>query len=101
MKNVVITDYSFEDLTIEIAILDLLGKKNQCPIFELLGYKKSIPKIAYASVLFGNSPDATLNIAKEMKDDLKKNLNPDEDFEKTFGDFFKKAWSIEAEYKKS
>ena len=37
---------------------------------------------------------------KEMKDDLKKNLNPDEDFEKIFGDFFKKAWSIEAEYKK-
>ena len=38
---------------------------------------------------------------KEIKDDLKNNLNPDEDFEKTFGDFFKKAWSIEAEYKKS
>ena len=36
---------------------------------------------------------------KAMKDDLKKSLNPDEDFEKTFGDFFKKAWSIEAEYK--
>jgi len=38
---------------------------------------------------------------KEIKDDLKNNLNPDEDFEKTFGDFFKKAWSIEAEFKKS
>ena len=51
---------------IEIAILDLLGKKNQCPIFELLGYKKSIPKIAYASVLFGKSPNETFKIAKEM-----------------------------------
>ena len=36
---------------------------------------------------------------KEMKDDLKRILSPDEDFEKTFGDFFKKARSIEAEYK--
>ena len=51
---------------IEIAILDLLGKKNQCPIFELLGYKKSIPKIAYASVLFGKSPSETFNVAREM-----------------------------------
>ena len=38
---------------------------------------------------------------KEMKDDLKENLNPNEDFENIFGDFFKKARSIEAEYKKS
>ena len=38
---------------------------------------------------------------KELKDDLEKKLNPNEDFERTFGDFFKKAWSIEAEYKKN
>ena len=48
---------------IEVAILDLLAKKNQCPIYELLGYKKSIPKLAYASVLFGNNPEETLKIA--------------------------------------
>ena len=47
-----------------IGIGYLLGKKNQCPIFELLGYKKSIPKIAYASVLFGKSPNETFKIAK-------------------------------------
>ncbi|MDC0056997.1 mandelate racemase/muconate lactonizing enzyme family protein [Alphaproteobacteria bacterium] len=51
---------------IEVAILDLLAKKNQCPIYELLGYKKSIPKLAYASVLFGNTPEETLQIAKKM-----------------------------------
>ena len=51
---------------IEVAILDLLAKKNQCPIYELLGYKKSIPKLAYASVLFGNTPEETLKIAKKM-----------------------------------
>ena len=51
---------------IEVAILDLLAKRNQCPIYELLGYKKSIPKLAYASVLFGNTPEETLQIAKKM-----------------------------------
>ena len=51
---------------IEVAILDLLAKKNQCPIYELLGYKKSIPKLAYASVLFGHTPEETLQVAKKM-----------------------------------
>ena len=52
---------------IEVAILDLLAKKKQCPIYELLGYKKSIPKLAYASVLFGKTPEETLDIAKKMR----------------------------------
>ena len=52
---------------IEVAILDLLSKKNQSPIFEMIGYNKSIEKIAYASVLFGNTPDETLKIASDMK----------------------------------
>ena len=49
---------------IEVAILDLLAKKNQTPIYEMIGFKKSNPRIAYASVLFGNSPSETLEIAK-------------------------------------
>ena len=53
---------------IEVAILDLLGKKEQLPIFELLGVKKVIPKIAYASVLFGSDPQETLLVAKDMRD---------------------------------
>ncbi len=38
---------------IEVALLDLLAKKENCPIYSLLGMKKTNPKIAYASVLFG------------------------------------------------
>ena len=53
---------------IEVALLDLLGKKNQTPIYEMIGYKKSNPRIAYASVLFGNTADETFNIAKNMKE---------------------------------
>ena len=52
---------------IEVAILDLLAKKNQMPIYEIIGYKKSIPKIAYASVLFGNTPQETFKISNEIK----------------------------------
>ena len=52
---------------IEVAILDLLSKKNQSPIFEMIGYKKSNQKIAYASVLFGQTPTETLKIASDMK----------------------------------
>ena len=53
---------------IEVAILDLLAKKEQCSIYNLLGYSNSIPKIAYASVLFGNNPQETFEIAKNIKD---------------------------------
>lgn len=51
---------------IEVAILDLLAKKYQSPIYEMIGYKKSNPRIAYASVLFGSTPDETLKIASDM-----------------------------------
>ena len=52
---------------IEVAILDLLSKKNQSPIYEIIGHKNSNPKIAYASVLFGNTPDETLKKASDMR----------------------------------
>ena len=52
---------------IEVAILDLLAKKSHCPIYEMIGYKKSNSRIAYASVLFGNTPEQTLKIASKMK----------------------------------
>ena len=68
---------------IEVAILDLLGKKKQSPIYELLGYKTSIPKVAYASVLFGESPNETLNIAKNMR---KKNFKAVKFGWQNFGD---------------
>ena len=53
---------------IEVALLDLLAKKEQCPIYSLLGDIKTTPKIAYASVLFGKSPQETFDIAKSIKD---------------------------------
>ena len=53
---------------IEVALLDLLGKKEQSPIYSLLGYEKTTPKIAYASVLFGKTPQETFNIGKLIKE---------------------------------
>ena len=53
---------------IEVALLDLLGKKEQSPIYSLLGYEKTTPKIAYASVLFGKTPQETSNIGKLIKE---------------------------------
>ncbi len=52
---------------IEVALLDLLAKKENCPIYSLLGMKKTKPKIAYASVLFGKTPQDTFQIAKDLK----------------------------------
>src|ERR1043165_4870608 len=45
---------------IDIALWDLLGKKLGKPVYKLLGYKKGFPKIAYASQLFGDDPQTTL-----------------------------------------
>jgi len=52
---------------IEVALLDLLAKKEKCPIFSLLGFSKTTPKIAYASVLFGETPQETFEIGKNIK----------------------------------
>ena len=52
---------------IEVALLDLLAKKENCPIYSLLGFSKTSPKIAYASVLFGETPDETFEIGKNIK----------------------------------
>lgn len=45
---------------IDIALWDLLGKKLGEPVYKLLGYKQSFPKTPYASVLFGDTPQETL-----------------------------------------
>jgi L-alanine-DL-glutamate epimerase-like enolase superfamily enzyme len=52
---------------IEVALLDLLAKKEKCPIYSLLGFSKTTPKIAYASVLFGETPQETFEIGKNIK----------------------------------
>ena len=45
---------------IDIALWDLLGKKFGEPVHRLLGSKRAFPKIAYASQLFAEDPQATL-----------------------------------------
>ncbi|MEP7109306.1 MAG: mandelate racemase/muconate lactonizing enzyme family protein [Ferruginibacter sp.] len=50
---------------IDIALWDLLGKKLQEPVYKLLGYKKVYPKLPYASQLFGDTPQETLNKARK------------------------------------
>lgn len=54
---------------IEIALWDLLGKSLERPVWELLGFDRSIPKVAYASQLFGDTPDETLAKAREVAAD--------------------------------
>lgn len=52
---------------IDIALWDILGKYLQEPVFKLLGYPKSYPKLPYASQLFGNNPEETYQKAVESK----------------------------------
>lgn len=52
---------------IDIALWDLLGKRLGEPVWKLLGYQQSYPKTPYASVLFGDTPDATLSKAKSIR----------------------------------
>jgi L-alanine-DL-glutamate epimerase-like enolase superfamily enzyme len=60
------------DITIsgvEIALWDLLGKVKGEPAWPMLGYKKSYPKLPYASVLFGETPQETLDKASKISND--------------------------------
>jgi L-alanine-DL-glutamate epimerase-like enolase superfamily enzyme len=49
---------------VEMAMWDLLGHARQEPVWKLLGYKASHPKVPYASRLFGETPQQTLEAAK-------------------------------------
>lgn len=44
---------------IDIALWDLLGKRYEQPVYRLLGYERAYPKLAYASQLFGDTPEET------------------------------------------
>ena len=53
---------------IDIALWDLLGKKSQAPVYALLGYERAYPKLAYASMLFGDTPEQTRrNVAEAVR----------------------------------
>jgi L-alanine-DL-glutamate epimerase-like enolase superfamily enzyme len=46
---------------IEIALWDLLGRRREQPVWQMLGYEENHPKVAYASLLFGSTPQDTLD----------------------------------------
>jgi L-alanine-DL-glutamate epimerase-like enolase superfamily enzyme len=52
---------------IEIALWDLLGKDRQEPVWKLLGYNQSYPKVPYASQLFGDTPAQTYQLASAAR----------------------------------
>jgi L-alanine-DL-glutamate epimerase-like enolase superfamily enzyme len=52
---------------IDIALWDLLGRRLGEPVWKLLGYRQSYAKTPYASVLFGETPDATLQKARSIR----------------------------------
>lgn len=52
---------------VDIALWDLLARAKGVPVFRLLGYQKSFPKLAYASQLFGDDPSITFQRACEVR----------------------------------
>ena len=52
---------------VEIALWDLLGRVRGEPIWRMLGYDASQKKLPYASVLFGDTPQETLERAKASR----------------------------------
>jgi L-alanine-DL-glutamate epimerase-like enolase superfamily enzyme len=52
---------------IEMALWDLLGRVAGEPVYRLLGYPKAFAKTPYASQLFGNSPQDTLERCRAVR----------------------------------
>ncbi|MEI7446771.1 MAG: mandelate racemase/muconate lactonizing enzyme family protein [Burkholderiales bacterium] len=52
---------------VEIALWDLLGRARGEPVWRLLGYDRSTRRTPYASVLFGDSPQHTLERARAAR----------------------------------
>jgi L-alanine-DL-glutamate epimerase-like enolase superfamily enzyme len=51
---------------IDIALWDLLGKRYEQPVYQLLGFPKTYPKRPYASQLFGDNPQETFEKGRAM-----------------------------------
>lgn len=54
---------------IEMALWDILGKAAGQPVWRLLGYEAAYKKLPYASVLFGDTPQQTLERAQAIRAD--------------------------------
>ena len=52
---------------IDMALWDLLGRRSGEPVYRLLGYQQAFPKLPYASVLFGDTPQETLAKARQAR----------------------------------
>ncbi len=52
---------------IDTALWDLLGKCCDQPVYRLLGYERACSKTPYASVLFGDTPQKTLEKARGIR----------------------------------
>jgi L-alanine-DL-glutamate epimerase-like enolase superfamily enzyme len=52
---------------VEIALWDLLGQARGEPVWRLLGQDKAHPKLPYASVLFGHTPEETGAAAQAIR----------------------------------
>ncbi|HTE17780.1 MAG TPA: mandelate racemase/muconate lactonizing enzyme family protein [Armatimonadota bacterium] len=53
---------------IDIAMWDLLGRRYEEPVYKLLGYERSEPRRPYASVLFGDTAQDTLDKARGIRE---------------------------------
>lgn len=52
---------------IDMALWDLLGKRLGVPVYQLLGYDRVYPKTPYASMLFGDTPQETLEKGRSAR----------------------------------
>ncbi len=52
---------------IDMAMWDLLGKRLSAPVYQLLGYARAYPKTPYASMLFGDTPQETLEKGRSAR----------------------------------
>jgi L-alanine-DL-glutamate epimerase-like enolase superfamily enzyme len=53
---------------IDIAMWDLLGRRFETPVYQLLGVERAEPRLPYASVLFGDTPAETLAKARSIRE---------------------------------
>jgi L-alanine-DL-glutamate epimerase-like enolase superfamily enzyme len=53
---------------IDVALWDLMGQRLGQPVYRLLGYERAYPKVAYASQLFGDTPQETFEKARRVRD---------------------------------
>ncbi len=52
---------------IDMALWDLLGRREGAPVWSLLGYQRAFAKMPYASMLFGDTPEETYAKAKGVQ----------------------------------